>query len=303
MSYTIGINYDGKNQEYYDAVRPYIGHIECSPDALTVIQSGQETLYTPLVQELRSRSVQDGISILVHGTGLSIGSATGWNHIYIQKLRQLIREIPDILWHSEHLGYTQVNGTELGTMLTLPRTRESLELICDRVHRIQDEIRKPFLLENVISMLPDYQIEYSDAAFLNEIHLRTGCHFILDIYNMECDAYNFGLDIPGFLGELNPDIVQEIHLAGGAIHPEFDFQMDIHSRGIQASTYVWLKTFLQKRPKELKAITYEILEEFVPVMGVNAIINEIQQLDHFCKTLHHEVTKTARTNPESNPVA
>ncbi len=72
------------------------------------------------------------VDILLHGVGLSIGSYDRWNDDYIRLLDQLFDSIPSIKWHSEHLAYTQVNGENLGTMLTLPRTNEAIELISRR---------------------------------------------------------------------------------------------------------------------------------------------------------------------------
>jgi uncharacterized protein (UPF0276 family) len=65
---------------------------------------------------------------------------------------------------------------------TLHRT---LGLICERVRLILERYRVPFLLEHVIHLLPDAPSDFTPAAFLNAITMRTGCGLILDVYNLQ----------------------------------------------------------------------------------------------------------------------
>ena len=81
-----------------------------------------------------------------------------------------------------------VDGENLGTMLALPKTRQALDMICERVEMIQARYRLPFLLENIVHILPDYPGDYSEAGFLNAISEQTDCSLLLDVYNLECDA-------------------------------------------------------------------------------------------------------------------
>src|SRR5205823_101733 len=91
----------------------------------------------------------------------------------------------------------------------------ALDMVCARVQALQERYPVPFLLENIVHILPDHPAEYTDAAFLNALTARTGCNLILDIYNLECDAHNTGFDIPAFLDELDLSAVRELHLACG----------------------------------------------------------------------------------------
>src|SRR5256885_6489417 len=94
-------------------------------------------------------ATDNNITLLIHGVGLSIGSYDGYASEYIDLLDQLFSELK-IKWHSEHLAYTKVNGENVGTMLTLPKTDEAVDMICRRVDSIQNKYKVPFLLENVI---------------------------------------------------------------------------------------------------------------------------------------------------------
>jgi uncharacterized protein (UPF0276 family) len=160
-------------------------------------------------------------------------------------------------------------------MFALPRTEEALDLVCERVRRMQDCYRVPFLLEHVIHLLPDDPAEYTPAGFLNAITSRTGCGLILDAYNLECDAHNQGLDIAAFLDELDFTAVQELHLAGGVEHD--GFYLDIHSGQVRDSTLA-LGLDIIRRASCLSVITYEFLKEAVPLLGHDTICAELARI-------------------------
>lgn len=273
---SVGTTYEGNNIKYLQKLLEVAGHIEISPDSFAAMQNGQSFIPPDKMEQLSLISRKS--KLLVHGVGLSIGSYNGMSTQYLHLVESILKEAP-AAWHSEHLAYTMVNGRPLGTMLSLPKTKESLQLITARVKEIQDRFAIPFLLENIISMLPQPKGEdYTDAGFLNEIVKQTGCGLILDIYNLECDAHNHAdFSFPDFLNELNLNAVYEIHLAGGLEDDDY-FKMDIHSGLTALSTKLLLKDVLSRRPQNLRAITFEILDEFLPMTGEDNVIREINDL-------------------------
>ncbi len=279
MKYSIGTTYEGKNFDYLKEIVPYVNHIEVSPDSIAVKKNGRIGINAESLEQLKWIETETDIDILLHGVGMSIGSYDGYSIEYINLLDELFNELNTIRWHSEHLAYTKVNGENLGTMLALPRTDEVIDMICKRIEIIQSKYKIPFLLENVISMLPPSSCDYSEAAFLNKITSLTGCGLVLDVYNLECDEFNFNLEVDQFLKELNLNTVNEIHLAGGNTDEEFNFKMDIHSQLVEASTYELAKRIINTHRSHVKAITFEILEEFIENHGSAAIINELKKLN------------------------
>jgi uncharacterized protein (UPF0276 family) len=290
MNYSIGTTYEGKNFKYLTEIIPFVNHIEVSPDSIAHKKNGIVSIDETALKQLKWIDNTTDISILLHGVGLSIGSYDCYSKDYIKLLDELFGKLNHIPWHSEHLAYTMVNGENLGTMLTLPKTDEVLDMICTRVDAIQKKYKRLFLLENVISMLPSPACKYSDAAFLNKITSQTGCGLILDVYNLQCDASNFSLDVNSFLEELNLNVVYEMHLAGGATDAELNFKMDIHSQLLAGSTIELAQTIIDKNPINLKAITFEMLEEFIAHHGSVAIINE---LDKLSEIFNYELTAFA----------
>jgi uncharacterized protein (UPF0276 family) len=251
---------------------PLIDTIEISPDAIARSNAKRASLRPEVLDEYAA--VLPQVNLIAHGVGLSIGSFDHWDEGYLRLLDELFSHF-DLEWHSEHLACTMVAGENVGTMLPMPRTEEALDLICERVQLIQQRYRAPFLLEHVIHLLPDAPAEFTPAAFLNAITSRTGCGLILDAYNLECDAYNQGLDISAFLNELDPAPVRELHLAGGVQHN--GFQLDIHSSPTRDTTLALALDIIRRAPR-LRVVTFEFLKEAVGLLGHDTICSELARI-------------------------
>ncbi len=266
--------YEGGDPAFLERIAPGTRYLEITPDSLAVVDDrGRPALRPEALDELKD--LGSSVTLLVHGVGLSIGTAAGWNENYLRLLDQLLPYVP-VAWHSEHLGFTEVAGEHLGTMLALPRTRRMLEVLCDRITRLKRQYGLAFLVENIAHMLPDAPAEFTEAGFLNQLASESGCGLILDIYNLECDAHNYRFDIPAFFGELNFGHVRELHLAGGVLHR--GMRLDVHSRLLQNST-LELARYAVNRSPNLSAVTYELLPQAVPVLGYEAIAAELRRID------------------------
>ena len=134
----------------------------------------------------------------------------------------------------------------------------------------------PFLLENVVHVIPDSPAEYTDAGFLNALVDRTGCGLILDAYNLECDAHNHGFDIPSFLNELNATHVRELHVARGVEHN--GFLLDVHSQLTRRSTVELAQRVVRQSAGSARVVVYEFMPEAVPGLGHDAIADELGRL-------------------------
>jgi uncharacterized protein len=268
----LAATYEGGDGPLLERLLERARYIEITPD--TIARHGVDGYELDPKALAELEGIGSRARLLVHGVGLSIGSHEGYSEVYLRLVDELFSRF-DIAWHSEHLAYTTVGGENLGTMLAMPRTGEALDMICQRVCAIQKRYPAPFLLENVVHLLPDAPSQYSDAQFLNQIGSQTGCGLILDIYNMECDAHNYGFDVDAFLSELKFESVRELHLAGGTSYG--GMQLDVHSRVTAAST-VALAANVMERTTRLQAVTYEYLKEAVPSLGHDAICGELARL-------------------------
>jgi len=270
---SLATTYEGNDRELLRRVLPLVDFIETTPDSLAALRGGRPTMPERALAELEE--IVATKRLLVHGVGLSIGSHDAWNDDYLRLLDAIFGRA-DVAWHSEHLACSRVDGRDLGTMLVMPRTEEALDVVCQRVLRIRAMYGLPFLLENVINLLPEMpRPEYTHAAFLNEIVRRTGCGLLLDVYNLQCDAANHGLDIDAFLGELDLGAVREVHIAGGVKYR--GMQLDVHSRRTQPET-VQLAQHVLSRAANAEVLTYELLPQAVRWVGYDAIVEELTML-------------------------
>jgi uncharacterized protein len=265
----LAVTYNGGDPALLERLLPLVDAVEVTPDAIARSDNGRVRLRHEIVEEFVGLSSSH--RLVAHGVGLSIGSFDHWDETYIHLLDELLERL-DVQWHSEHLAYASVAGENVGTMFSLPRTEEALDLLCERVAELQRRYALPFLLEHVINLLPDPPGEYAPAAFLNEIASRTGCGLLLDAYNLQCDAHNQGLDIEGFLNELDLTPVKELHLAGGS--HDGGFQLDVHSRVTADSTLALGREIMARAPN-LRMITYEYLKDAVGLLGHDAICAEL----------------------------
>jgi uncharacterized protein len=268
----LGLTYEGREPELLERSLPLVDYLEITPDSIALLDGGRARLDPAILAELEIAA--GAVDLVVHGVGLSIGSASGYSEQYLGLVEEFFSRF-EVAWHSEHLGYVQVDGTSLGTMLAMPKTRDVLDLLVGRIGEIQARFPLPFLIENIVHLIPDYPGEYSDAAFLNELVARTGCGLLLDVYNLECDAANNGFEIDGFLAELDLDAVGEIHLAGGV--ELGGLQVDVHSRATAPSTLALAREAVGRTPN-LGGVTYELLPEAVPVLGVGGILEELVRI-------------------------
>jgi len=271
-SVALGTTYEGRDPELLNHILPLVDYIEVTPDSLAEYRNGHAVIPDDAIRELED--IGSDAAIVLHGVGLSIGTFGGYSEDYLRMVDQLMERL-DVTWHSEHLGYVNVDGQHIGTMLALPKTEEMLDMICERVGRIQQRYQVPFLLENIVHMLPDFPGDYTEAGFLNVLASRTGCGLILDVYNLECDAHNNEFCIESFLAELDMSHVREIHLAGGTMRGRF--KLDVHSRATQESTVDLARQAAAAAPN-LEVITYELLPEYVPKLGYAGIAGELTRL-------------------------
>lgn len=277
MKARVGTSFEELDPAFVQCILPLVDVVEVTPDALAVAWDGQPPAIPAATLEALAQ-IAEQATIAVHGIGLSIGSWHGWNDNYFRLLDQILEAVP-VAWHSEHLGFTHVNGQFLGTMLCLPRTEEALDLVAQRAQAILQRYPLPFLLEHTVNLLPDPPASMSAAGFLNRLAGCSGCELLLDVYNLECDAHNQGFQVSHFLDELNLALVREIHLAGGV---ERDgLKLDIHSRASAASTRELLRQVIPRCP-QLQAVVYEIMPQAIPALGHHAWADELLALHSVC---------------------
>jgi len=151
--------------------------------------------------------------VMLHGVSLNIGSMDPLRQDYLKRLKNLADQIEPV-FVSDHLCWTGVGGENLHDLLPLPYTEEALAHVVERIQRVQDFLKKPFLLENVSSYLSYKQSEMEEWEFLTEVAHRSGCGLLLDINNVYVSAHNHNFNPITYLKGIPAEKVFQMHLAG-----------------------------------------------------------------------------------------
>ncbi len=154
----------------------------------------------------------------LHGVALGLGSARGFSTAHLERVRSLVERVEPVLV-SEHVSWGAVDDRHLNDLLPLPLSEAALDLLCERVHKVQEALKRPILLENVSSYLRYRADVMSEAEFLAALASRTGCSLLLDINNLYVNQCNHGEDALAAIGAIGIGMVGEIHLAGHLVTP------------------------------------------------------------------------------------
>ena len=182
-----------------------------------------------MLEKIRAR-----YPIVMHGVSLSIASTAPLDMDYLAELKKLIARV-EPKWVSDHLCWTGVHGVNLHDLLPIPYTREALEHVVPRVHKVQELLGRPLTIENVSSYVSYGHAEMTEWEFLTELTRRTGCWLLFDVNNVFVGAFNHGYDPLEFINGVPREPVVQFHLAG---HSDMGtYIIDTHDHPIRAE--VW----------------------------------------------------------------
>lgn len=185
------------------ATRPAVASLEVHPENF---------LANPHATELLIDLSRD-YAISVHSVGVSIGSTDEIDRVHCRRLRAFIETIDPALV-SGHLAWSTNQGTYLNDLLPLPYTDEALRTVIAHLDEIQEELGRPFAIENPSSYVGFRTSTMTELAFLNELVDRTGCQLLCDVSNVYLSAHNMGYDPYDFIDGLPAAAIAELHLGG-----------------------------------------------------------------------------------------
>jgi uncharacterized protein (UPF0276 family) len=157
--------------------------------------------------------VLESYPVIQHGVSLSIGGPEPLDRAYLVRLKELTKRVRPA-WVSDHFCWCGAGGAHLHDLLPLPYTEESVRLLAERAHMVQDYLELPFALENTSSYLQYTQSTMTEWQFVSEVVERADCGLMFDVNNVYVSAYNHGFDPLEFVRNVPHDRIVQIHLAG-----------------------------------------------------------------------------------------
>ena len=287
----VGLLYNPAVPLVLDEIGPRVDYVEVVPDRLWydfgIDEPNRFSHASAAIDELR-RYAEDR-AVIGHGIGLSMPSAMPLDLGLLDEFVDSHSYL-NYRWFSEHLSMFLVPGrsvpnAQAGMGLPVILNDEMLELVAGKVRQLGDAMGLPILLENptIFSAVPE--AEMSEPEFFNRLNEETGCGVLLDLHNLYCNTVNLGISADEYIAGIKPEIVREIHLAGGDWLK--GHYTDSHSRPTPDQVWDWAFEWAPRFPN-LGAITYEYHESYHKRLGVKGIA---AQIDRMHELAEHAVSK------------
>ncbi len=184
--------------------------------------------------------------MVMHGVGLSLGSADPLCWDYLHALKRLQDQVqPE--WVSDHICWTGVDGWSSHDLLPMPRTEKTLAYLASRIHVVQAFLNRPLVLENITAYVDYAGNTLSEWEFMSCLAKKTGCSFLLDVNNLYVNARNRDETLEQALKNCPWEYVAQYHVAG---HEETDsgLLLDTHRSSLSESVSALMATCWQHKP-------------------------------------------------------
>ncbi|WP_440994453.1 DUF692 domain-containing protein [Cysteiniphilum litorale] len=169
--------------------------------------------------------IADKYPLVAHGLSLSIGSSVKLNTSFIKEIKLFLDQY-NITVYSEHLSFSQDNTGYLYELLPIPRYKEALSYLANRIDQVQTIIKRPLVLENV-SYYHSYPDQMPEHEFIQELIKLSGCQLLLDINNVYVNSVNHNYNALDFIKHMPSKAISYYHLAGH-LKEHGDFLLDTH---------------------------------------------------------------------------
>jgi uncharacterized protein (UPF0276 family) len=174
-----------------------------------------------------------GVTLVPHGLGLSLGSATRPDPARIKALaNQAIRTSAPLV--SEHIAFVRAEGEESGHLMPVPRTREMVRVLVENIKEAMDQLPVPLALENISTLFEWPGAELSEEAFIREVLDASGALLLLDVENLYANSINHRFDAHAYIDGIGVDRIAYCHIAGGSqgTHAYHDTHSDPVPKGV-----------------------------------------------------------------------
>jgi uncharacterized protein (UPF0276 family) len=187
--------------------------------------------------------VRAEVPVALHGVSLAVGSVDPLDETHLKALRELAARIEPV-YLSDHLCWGRHRGHYAHELLPLPYTDEALQLVTERVRRVQDVLQRQILLENVSSYVAYRESTMSEWEFLSNVADGADCGILLDVNNIYVSARNHGFDPIAYLDGVPAARVAQFHLAGHS--DKGRYLLDTHDAEVQGPVWALYREALTR---------------------------------------------------------
>jgi uncharacterized protein (UPF0276 family) len=180
------------------------------------------------------------------------------------------------------VAHGSVPNSQAGLGLPVVYDEESFRIIGQKIEILKAALGCDLLLENGAVFTPVPDTEMSEPKFLNRLYSEFHCGTLLDLHNLYVGLLNGVLSPLEYLEQLNPECVQEIHLAGG--DELAGFYTDSHSSLTPNEVWSWAYTF-GPRFRNLRAIVFEFHESYFEKLGLRGITAELERIHELAEAV------------------
>ena len=218
---------------------------------------------------VKSYAQKTGVCLL--GRLLNLGGERELTKAELKAMADCVGEIsPSVLALS--VGFSRQEGYALQNPIPVPRTKDSIELIAERVKRIRSVCGCDVSLVNVSSMFKYSFESCTEIEFWQQLIDKTGCRMILDIPALFVSLYHSGLEFEAELKKLPLERVSEVRV--GALALSTHGVVDAECGRLSITHWGLLEDVLHALPRDAKRTVY--LKWFEPLVPLQVLISEVQ---------------------------
>ena len=192
---------------------PYYEDVLTTRRPLNWVEIHPENYFGGGLGRKKLSDIRERKQLSFHGVGLSLGSDQPVDENHLARVKELI-DLFDPFHVSDHASWSMSGNAHLNDLLPLPYTQETLDRLCCNIDQTQTYFGRQILVENPSTYVDFVQHDMREAQLMNALAEKTGCKILLDINNIYVQAINHGFDPWGYIDEITPHHVGEMHLAG-----------------------------------------------------------------------------------------
>ena len=261
--------------------------VEKNADLIDVIEIEPQTFWHKVPEENITfrydpsvihfiRSLQKPVTF--HGVGYPVGGTIRPDFSHLPCMHQMVNDLTP-RWISEHLAFNTIciDDKQMNTNFLLPplQTKETVDIVSESIKWYKKQFELPFAFETGANYLAPQPFEMEDGRFIQKVAEATDSWILMDVHNLLANQINGRQNVMEWIDQVDPQRIIQIHLAGGLYFK--DYYLDAHS-GVSNDEVLELYEKIVKRLPNLKAVTFEMLPEYISYLKPSQYRNQLEKM-------------------------